>query len=423
MPICLVVFIGLVAISGFVAAAVPIGEHSVNTTVSLGVSPDLNGTAHVASAVPIGELGVNTTVSRGVSDLNRTAATPDQNATPVVQLSVSPVLIDEEPILLCTGNVTVAARPVASALVYLTIDDYSTLDCTTDENGAFSQRVRIGPGRHSVVANVTLVDRPQSPAVSSPMIVEIPVQESTPVVQLSVSPFNSSGELVLLCTGNVTVAARPVSGATVHLTFDDYGILNCTTDENGTFFLLVGIGPGRHSVVANVTLVDHPQSPALSARLTAEIPGGQLPLLPLAVGVIALLTGGTGLFFWRRGRGTEKQPEQKPEVPPPSEETPVAVTEDLRETAGKLAGGELREGIEAVYQELLVRLDQQQPGAHLRTRTPREIQEQFQGTSIATPITAMTTIYEAVVYSGRTPVEKDRRAMIDLFVAVFSGSA
>lgn len=325
VPICLVVFIGLVAISGFGASAVPIGEHSVNTTVSLGVSPDLNGTAQVASAVPIGELGVNTTVSMGVSDRNRTAATPDQNATPVVQLSVSPVLIDEEPILLCTGN--------------------------------------------------------------------------------------------------VTVAARPVSGATVYLTFDDYGILNCTTDENGTFFLLVGIGPGRHSVVANVTLVDHPQSPALSARLTAEIPGGQLPLLPLAVGVIALLTGGTGLFFWRRGRGTEKQPEREPEVPSPSEVAPVAVTEDLRETARALAGGELRRGIEAIYQELLVRLDQQQPGAHLRTRTPREIREQFQGTPIATPITAMTTIYEAVVYSGRTPVEKDRRAMIDLFVAVFSGSA
>ena len=117
VPICLVVFIGLVAISGFVAAAVPIGEHSVNTTVSLGVSPDLNGTAHVASAVPIGELGVNTTVSRGVSDMNRTAATPDQNATPVLSIEkiqemnlvIQEVYVDDA-ILRYIRDIVVASR-------------------------------------------------------------------------------------------------------------------------------------------------------------------------------------------------------------------------------------------------------------------------------------------------------------------------
>jgi hypothetical protein len=161
-------------------------------------------------------------------------------------------------------------------------------------------------------------------------------------------------------------------------------------------------------------------SPTQSARISAEIPG-ELPLLSLATGGIALLAGGTGLFFWRRRRGREeKEPEQ--EVPPVSEVTPVAVTEDLRETARSLAAGELRKGIEAVYLESLVRLNQQQPGARLLARTPREIREQFEGTPIATPITAMTAIYEAVVYSGRRPVEKDRGEMIDLFVTVFSGS-
>lgn len=295
MPICLVVFIGLVAASGLVAG-VPIGALGVNTTVSMGVSADQNGTA----------------------------GTPVYQSTPVVQLSVSPVLIDEEPILLCTGNVTVDGRPAAGALV--------------------------------------------------------------------------------------------------HLTFDDYGIHDCTTGEDGAFSLWVRIEPGRHSVVANVTFVDRPESTAQSARVMAEIPG-ELPLLFLATTGIALLAGGTGLFFWRRGRRTERQPEPEVEVPLPSEEpTPVSVTDDLLETARTLAAGELRTGIEAVYGEFLVRLDRQQPGARLRTRTPREIREQFEGTPIAAPVTAMTTIYEAVVYSGRTPVEKDRRAMIDLFVAVFSGS-
>lgn len=241
-----------------------------------------------------------------------------------------------------------------------------------------------------------------------------------PVARLSVSPVVSEEKPALLCTGNVTADGRPVAGATVHLTFDDYGVLDCTTGEDGAFSMLVRIGPGRHSVVANVSLADRPQSPVLSPRMTAEIPGA-LPLLPMGVGVIALLVGGTGFFFWRRGRGQEKE-EPEPEASLPAEAVPVVVAEDLHETARTLAAGELRQGIEAVYRESLVRLDLQQPDARLLTRTPREVRKQFEGTPIAAPVGSMTEIYEAVVYSGRTAVEKDRRAMIDLFVAVFSGS-
>ena len=241
-----------------------------------------------------------------------------------------------------------------------------------------------------------------------------------PVVRLSVSPVVSEEKPALLCTGNVTADGRPVAGSTVHLTFDDYGVLDCTTGEDGAFSMLVRIGPGRHSVVANVSPADRPQSPVFSPRMTAEIPGA-LPLLPMGVGVIALLVGGTGFFFWRRGRGQEKK-EPEPEVPLPAEVAPVVVTEDLHETARTLAAGELRQGIEAVYHESLVRLDHQQPDARLLTLTPREVRKQFEGTPIAAPVGSMTEIYEAVVYSGHTAVEKDRRTMIDLFVAVFSGS-
>jgi hypothetical protein len=310
LPLYLVVLIGLVSISGFAAAAVPLGELNVNTTVSMVVTPALT--------------------------LNEPALIP------------------------------------ASA-------------------------------------------QNESETVATP------VQNSIPVVQLSVSLFNASEVPPILCTGNVTVVGRPIPGATVHLLFDDYGVLDCTTDETGTFNMLVNVGPGRHSVVANVSSVDPSQSrPALSPRVTIEVPGIKLPLLPMAVGGIILLAGGTALFFRRRGRRIERQPE--PEVPPLPEVAPVAETEDLLQTARTLAAGDLRKGIEAIYLESLVRLDQQQPGVRLRTRTPREIRVQFEGTPIAAPITAMTAIYEAVVYSGHTPVDKDRREMIDLFVAVFSGS-
>lgn len=241
-----------------------------------------------------------------------------------------------------------------------------------------------------------------------------------PVVKLSVSPVVSEEKPALLCTGNVTADGRPIAGAAVHLTFDDYGVLDCTTGEDGAFYMLVRIGPGRHSVVANVTLADRSEGPVSSPRVTAEIPGA-LPLLPMGVGAIALLVGGTGFFFWRRGRGQQKK-EPEPEAPLPAEAAPVVVTEDLHETARTLAAGEIRKGIEAVYRESLVRLDRQQPDARLLTRTPREVRKLFEGTPIAAPVGSMTEIYEAVVYSGHTAVEKDRRAMIDLFVAVFSGS-
>jgi len=265
-------------------------------------------------------------------------------------------------------------------------------------------------GGSGVNTRVSLIPDPDGTAAT-------PVQNTNPMILFNVSPSTSDEEPALLCTGKVAVAVHLLICATVHLLLDDDGIFDSINGEDGTFIQMIDAGSGGHSVGANVSFDDRHPGPALSRRMMAEIPY-EPPFLPLAKGRMGIIIGGMDFFFWRRGRGKEKQPEE--EGPHSSEVAPVAMTEDLRETAGKFAAGELREGIDTVYREFLVRLNRQQPGARLRVRTPREIQEQFEGTPIATPLAAMITIYEAVVYSGRTPVEKDRKDMIDLFVAIFS---
>ena len=112
-------------------------------------------------------------------------------------------------------------------------------------------------------------------------------------------------------------------------------------------------------------------------------------------------------------------------VAAPVVETVPAPTpaDDLRATAQRLAGDGGRDGIEAVYRELVARLAAAEPGARLGSMTPRELAAHLAGTPSGVAVARVAACYEEVAYTGRTPTPVDVETVVEGFVAALSETA
>lgn len=125
-------------------------------------------------------------------------------------------------------------------------------------------------------------------------------------------------------------------------------------------------------------------------------------------------------LFWRRGQQGGVDDPYASNVALNDEETQSVEREDPREIAERLAVGENREAIEAVYNDLVVRLNEREPDVRYRAMTPRKLRERFSSTPIAGAVTEVTEIHEAIVYAGCVPTDEDRRRVIEGFIAALS---
>jgi len=348
----------------------------------------------------------------------------------------------------CTGNLTsVDGRPIIDASIQILVDGNPAAQATTDGNGSYRMTVQnLTQNSHIIEARFNMGNSAQNKSFSLNGSKSAPLNVEAPSIIRLLAPF-----LYILGIGDAAVIAflylrrrRKIEAVYSDLSEEpldpvvDLPATALTEEEATEAATLLVAGVTGHDAIINIyrkmvgdldaqnpnyhILSETPRELAL--RFAAEPYGGRLidlveiyeqvlyaGLQPTEEDISRMRDG----FIYVTTRGVLRG-----EGPSTSRVTPVTVTESLRDTAKKLAAGELREGIGAVYDEFLIRLGQQQPCARFKVRTPKEIRDQFKGTSIATSITAITEIYEAIVYSGRTPVEKDRSEMIDLFVVIFS---
>ncbi|NLX50174.1 MAG: DUF4129 domain-containing protein [Methanospirillum sp.] len=450
------------------AETVAAGETGAGANATLpGATPGTpaGDAAGTAAAVP----GSNGTAG-AVPALNQTAnltgaptTVTGSGAIPNASVSGGPLGLTAAPANASWGEtVRVSGRTAAGTAVQVYLDGVETGQLSADTTGAFSydylvDRVAAGPHVFRARAGYFLLDE-----------VSFAVLPTEPEVRLQVVVDTWENETALRCSGNVSAGGRPVPGAPVHLEFRGIGSGDCTTGNEGQFELLAGLDPGSYEVVANVSFTDgRPLTPASSPVVRVEIPGGGLPVLPLLAGLVVLLVGAAGFFVLRQRsggqraapaapagpvparpepvRGKPEPPEpapapvrRKPEPPEPAPAPPAVApappaggvgepvaspSDDLRSLARSLSGDGGRDGVEAIYRELVARVAAREPGAHLEAMTPRELAGHLGQTPAAVAMNRVATCYEAVAYAGRPPTPVDLETMVEGFVAVLSEPA
>ncbi len=170
--------------------------------------------------------------------------------------------------------VRVTGRALPGAPVALLVDGNQTAAATAGPDGAFAFDYRIGrlaAGAHEVAVEAGSA---RSDART------LAVQAAAPQVLLTALSVVENGRPFLRCRGNVTLDNRPVAGAGVRLVFRDFGKVNCTTRDDGSFSLLVDTGEGTRTVIAELVPGDLPLLAAASSPVTATVPGspGEEPL-------------------------------------------------------------------------------------------------------------------------------------------------